>query len=346
MNGRNTRSSLITLVALTAFLAGVAFPPHVAAALQDRASAPAGTLMVIRLMDTIGSDRNKPGDPIRAELAEPMIANGRTVFPEGTEVLGTIKKVESPGRGQSNGSIEFVFNQIRTRDGKVVPIVANLEGASSYTQDSWKKRLFTLAVAAGGGALVSKIFGGSFTRGLLIGAAAGTGYMLYSEGEDVVLNAGTTVNMVLEENISVVYDFPTTGKTEEPRQQPAADVTQTGPGTFEAGTIASGPNVSLLLKSGKKETGQFRGITADGKVQLGLTYGQFSIPFADVREMVFDEKVTGKIESRSDDAFLLKNGNILNGYFLGLSNGRFVISTTYGELNVPFGDVARIVFGN
>lgn len=342
---QNTTSILMTIATLGAFALGVAFPPQVVAALQDRASAPAGTLMVIRLMDTIGSDRNQPGDPIRAELAEPMIANGRTVFPEGTEVLGTIKKVESPGRGQSNGSIEFVFNQIRTRDGRVVPIVANLEGASEYTQDSWKKRLFTLAVAAGGGALVSKIFGGSFTRGLLIGAAAGTGYMLYSKGEDVVLNAGTTVNMVLEESISVVYDFPKTARTEEPREQTLPEPTAHAGGEFEAGTVANGPQVIVLLRNGKTENGQFRGISGDGKVQVGLTYGQFSIPFADVREMVFDDKVSGKIESRSDDAFLLKNGNILNGYFLGLSNGRLAISTTYGELKVPIGDVARIVFG-
>lgn len=340
MKRHSTLRTAVAVMTILAFGVTTALPAATLHAIQQQKTsmAPPGTLMIVRLSEAIGSDRNQPGDPVYAELAEPITSGGSVMFPAGTQVLGQINSVTSSQRGQRNGEIDFVFDRIRTAEGRDIAIIANLEGASEFTKDSWKKRLYTMAIAVGAGILVSKIFGGSVRRGILIGTAAGTGYVLYNKGDDIVLPAGTTINLVLEETVSVSYQFAGAepGVAEKSITEPV----------METGVIVAGPAVDVLLRSGEKKSGQLHGITSDKGVLLKIDYGQLDIPFKDVKELVFDATVKGSVKLQSDDAFLLKNGNILNGYFLGLEGGKFVISNQYGELRVPINDVARIIFGN
>lgn len=343
MKRYSTLRTTVAVMTILAFSATIVLPAASLHAIQQQktSSAPPGTLMIVRLSEAIGSDRNQPGDAVYAELAEPITSGGSIVFPVGTQVLGHINSVTSSGRGQRNGEIDFVFDHIRTADGSDISIVANLEGASEYTRDSWKKRLYSMAIAVGAGILVSKIFGGSVRRGILIGGAAGTGYVLYNKGDEIVLPAGTTINLVLEETVNVSYQFA--GVAPGEAEKPAKATTES---TMKTGMIVAGPVVDVLLRSGEKKSGQLLGITSDSGVLLKVDYGQLDIPFKDVKELVFDAQVKGSFKLQSDDAILLKNGNILNGYFLGLEEGKLIINNQYGELRVPLSDVARIVFGS
>lgn len=344
--------TLVAAITALSFSTALALPAPVAAALQQQRTATPGTLMKVKLANTIGSDISQPGDPVDAILIEPMISGGEIVFPVGTKVRGIVKAVERPGRGQRNGSIEFVFNRLVTPDGQERSIVANLEGASKYTQDSWKRRLFTLAIAVGAGVLVSKIFGGSVARGLLLGGAAGTGYVIYKEGDDVRLPEGTTVNLVLEENASVDYDFPAQARQPAQPQQPDRPAEPQEPdyaaepgSSIESDIMTGGPTTQVILRNGSAITGTFKGVTADGRIAIAQQYGDQRIPFTDVDQLIFDDSVDLSVERQNDDAILLLNGNVMRGYFKGFSGGRLVLATQYGENRVPVQDVARLVFG-
>ena len=340
---------LITVLTLLTFTTSTAFPAHVVKAIeQDRRTAPPGTLIVVRLAETVSTAQNRPGDTIRATLVDPVFNYGKEVFPAGTEVLGRVKNVQRPDRGQRNGEMEIVFDRIIGTDGREVSIVANLEGASKFTQDSWKRRLFTMAIAVGAGILVSKIFGGSVLRGLLIGSAAGTGYVLYNEGDDVTLPAGTTINLVLEETVTVNYEFPESKQNQEQKYgeidealEPA-DTSESNT-NIVAGKMTSGPVVKVLLKSGKAQDGNFTGISEAGKFLIRHEYGTLEIPLADVSELIFDETVGVKVSKGENDTVLLKNGNILSGYLMGFSAGKLVISSDYGEMRIPLKDAARLI---
>jgi hypothetical protein len=314
--------SLVAAVTILSFTSALAFPAGLPA--RDERTAPPGTTMQVRTLDTYGSDRNKAGDEVRSELTGAVTSEGKEIFPAGSLVFGKVVDVKSKGRGQSNGELEIVFNRVRTPDGKEYNIVANLEGASRYTKDSWKRRLYTIGIAVGAGMLISKIFGGTFRRGILLGAAAGTGYVLYKEGDDVVLPAGTTVNLVLEEAVSVSYSF---GGVQKPAvtQQTQAGVTE------------------VLLRNGNSQRGEFDGITPDSKVTLRIDYGGIQIPLADISEIVFAPGGASDQPSATSDTFYLLNGRILLGGFLGYEDGRFLVGTDYGELRIPLEDIARIV---
>lgn len=318
------------------FTSGLVFP----AGLQEK-SAPPGTPMKVRLSEEIGSHRNQVGDTVRARLAEPMIAGGEVVFPAGAEVLGEVLAVQQAGRGTSNGEIKFVFDRIRTADGREYAIVANLEGASKYTKSSWKRRIVTIAIAVGAGVVLSKIFGGSVWRGVLLGGAAGTGYVLYKKGEDIILPAGTTIELVLEETVNVRYEFP----EEEPEEQPVEELLDEHETEgYYSGTLDFGPAATIQLWSGVSHQGVFSGLTSDGRFTLSLEYGDFQIPLTDIKEIVFVAGVRGPAPGENVDTLYLKNGSTQMGDFLGFADGKFVLGSDYGELHIPLDDVLRIVF--
>lgn len=354
----NAHVAIITIVSMLFALQAPAL-----AATQDAAAR--GTVFTVRFTEPIGSDISQPGDPVYAVLDEPLISGGRVIFPAGSRVTGEVNSVTPARGGQSNGAIDFVFNRIIHPNGTEASIVANLEGYSEYHESSWRKRALTVAIAIGAGAVISKIFGGSIMRGVLIGGAAGTGYVLYAEGEDIRIEEGATVNLVLEESVTVRFDTGdqasststyTSSDSAEPVANPAfgdqpANSEPSGsevpygevPGETASGQITNGPSATIIFTDGNTSNGTFSGVTSDGKVLLNQEYGQMSIPVNKINEIIFTESVDAR-ESDDSDTVVLYNGNILTGFFGGFSSGEVVLNTDYGELRVPLRDIARIKF--
>jgi hypothetical protein len=155
--------------------------------------------------------------------------------------------------------------------------------------------------------------------------------VLYKKGDDIVLPAGTTINLVLEEAVSVTYQFT-----------PAAQAAATAEPLVTAES-AEGADVDVLLRNGNSERGEFLGITDGSKIQISLAYGTMEIPLADVAELIFAEGGATTLASSTSDTFYLINGRVLLGGFLGYENNTFIVGTDYGELRIPVTDVARIV---
>ena len=340
MRGFSISRSAVAAFTIVCFGATLALPAGPIAAADERTASP-GTTIQVRLLDTYGSDRSQIGDEISSELTSALVGDdGRELFPAGTLVLGEVTDVKPKGRAQANGEMEIVFNKLRTIDGREYSIVANLEGASRYTKDSWKRRLYTIGIAIGAGMLISKIFGGTFRRGLLLGAAAGTGYVLYAKGEDIVLPAGTTINLVLEETVSTSYEFV---GDDEPAALPETQTTTTTTATTPPPGVEEGETL-VILRNGNSQSGDFVSITRQSMIKLNLEYGDLEIPLADVAEIVFASGGSSAAPSNSSDTFYLANGRVLLGGFLGYESGRFVVGTDYGELRIPLEDLVRIVF--
>jgi hypothetical protein len=76
------------------------------------------------LQSHISSKLNEPGDPVSATLDEPLFVNGEMVLQRGTEFHGRVTEATPAGRGQKNGKIAIVFEQIRLPWGEVPAPVA------------------------------------------------------------------------------------------------------------------------------------------------------------------------------------------------------------------------------
>lgn len=183
----------------------------------------AGTQIKATLDQPLSSKTAKEGDTFTATVAEPVrSADGNIAFPVGSKIHGVVANVEEgeilPAvRGR--GSLNLRFQEVRTPTGEAAAISATLvslhdtqgerpERAGTTEEGEVEARTEGKDVARdiGIGAAVGTVAGlifGSPLKGLLIGAAAGGGYVLATRGRDVKLEENTGMVLQLEQNVPV-----------------------------------------------------------------------------------------------------------------------------------------------
>lgn len=179
-----------------------------------RIKVPSGTQIPLVLKQAISTKNAKVGDAVYAETAFPITQDDKVVIPAGTYVQGRISDVKRAGRVKGRAEILMHFTSLIYPSGYTAMLpgaVENLPGAEkqevkgqegTVRQDSEKgKDAGTIASTAATGATIGALAGRSGKDagiGGLAGAAAGLGYALLSRGSDVVLPAGTSIQMVLQ----------------------------------------------------------------------------------------------------------------------------------------------------
>ncbi len=128
------------------------------------AEIPEGTIVRVRLGQTISSAKARSGDVWAGTLAEKVVAHGRTVARRGDPVEGRVVEAKASGRLSGTALIEL---QITSVNGiHVVSSTVSSEGQGHKGRD---------AKAAGGGAVAGAIIGAiaGGGKGAAIGAGAG-----------------------------------------------------------------------------------------------------------------------------------------------------------------------------
>jgi hypothetical protein len=76
--------------------------------------APAGSVLHVRLTSAVGSFASRPGSPIEAVLIAPVKADGETVLPTGSVLLGRVKAVRRIGLGllHESATLDLAFDSI------------------------------------------------------------------------------------------------------------------------------------------------------------------------------------------------------------------------------------------
>jgi len=174
---------------------------------------PAGTKVPLALKHAVSTKSAREGDAVYAETTFPVVQDNRVLIPAGTYVQGRITHVQRAGRIKGRAEVLMHFTTLIYPSGYTVLLpgaVENVPGAEKTSikgeegtirQDSQKgEKIGTVAQGAGSGAGIGGLSGGG--KGAAIGAAAGgvvgTAIALLSRGNDVKLDAGTTVEMVFQ----------------------------------------------------------------------------------------------------------------------------------------------------
>jgi len=165
----------------------------------------AGTALSASTTSEVRSNKNKVGDTITATIESDVKDNaGRVVIPAGSEVVLTVTAIkESENKSDKTGTLTLKPSSVNI-NGQSYPVVASishvdtkLEGRKTSAGDIAKP-----AAGAAVGAVVGRVLGGS-TKGAVIGGviggAVGTQRAVETKDRDVVLPAGTTVGLVLDQ---------------------------------------------------------------------------------------------------------------------------------------------------
>jgi hypothetical protein len=158
---------------------------------------PAGTAVVIRLIEEVDSERSKEGDSFRASLEEPLNLGGDVIAPKGADA--TVKLVTSKESGKLTGRAELTVELASVMiDGRQVPL-----HTSSVSQESGSRgeRTAKSAAAVGAvGAIIGAIAGGG--KGAAIGAGAGAatgaGAQVFMKGQRVRIPSETVLTFTTE----------------------------------------------------------------------------------------------------------------------------------------------------
>jgi hypothetical protein len=179
---------------------------------------PAGTKVPLALKQAISTKSAKEGDPVYAETTFPFVVDNRIIIPAGTYVQGRISHVRRPGRVKGRAELLMHFTSMIYPSGYTVVLpgsVENMPGAANTSmrdskgtirQDGEKgKDIGKVASTASTGAIIGGVTNGG--KGAAIGAAGGSAVglaiALLSRGSDVRLEPGTSVEMVIQREVTL-----------------------------------------------------------------------------------------------------------------------------------------------
>ena len=171
-------------------------------------------------LDTpLSTKTSKVGDTFTGTVAQPITgSNGQVAIPAGSKVHGEVTEAEE-GKTvavlRGKGKLNMHFRDIQLPDGTTVPLSATLVSVNStkgktsagsegevQSGNTGKRTAKDVGIGAGVGTVAGLIFG-SALKGLAIGALAGGGYVLATNGKDVELPAQTGMVLRLDHNLAV-----------------------------------------------------------------------------------------------------------------------------------------------
>jgi type IV secretion system protein VirB10 len=184
---------------------------------------PAGTRILLSLKSEISTRVAMPGDPVYLVSDFPVVQDGAVVFPAGMYVKGYIDSVQRPGKVKGRAQLQMHFATMIFPNGVELAIpgsldnvpgssgakVKNNEGtveqAGSKGQDAQRITSNTVEGAGAGGLVGYGTGNTGLGAGIGAGAGAAVGVMttLFTRGNDIVFQQGSTLEMVLSRPIIV-----------------------------------------------------------------------------------------------------------------------------------------------
>jgi hypothetical protein len=202
---------------------------------------PYGTVLAVRLTESLSSDLNEKGDAFLASLASPILLGDRVVVPEGAGIKGRVVEVQSAGRFSGRPAMIIEVTRL-AYNGKSHDLRFN-----QYSKEGPSRNVRSAATIGGGaglGAILGGILGGGkgAAIGAMIGAGAGTGVRAASRGAMVRLPAETTLSFKLQADLTATpASTLQRGKNVDPYSFSDDDrpILKRRPGSTSPGTTAS-----------------------------------------------------------------------------------------------------------
>jgi hypothetical protein len=159
---------------------------------------PRGTVLAVRVDQTLSAKQNSVGDTFRGGLARPVRVQGVIVLPSRTPVSGTVVAAKGQGRFKGEGVLGIELNRVASQRVSTTAYEATVKGKG-------KRSAGFIGGGGGGGALIGALAGGGKGAliGGLVGGGAGTAGAAFTGGKDVTIDAEAIVTFTLTRPITI-----------------------------------------------------------------------------------------------------------------------------------------------
>jgi hypothetical protein len=183
-----------------------------------------GTVIPVRITETLDSKTAQPNDVFHGSLAGDLGAQGVIAIPRGSAVTGRIVDAREAAHFKGASLLSIELTQLTARGQKLTLV------SDTFTKEGAARGKNTAAKAGGGaalGAIIGALAGGGkgAAIGGLAGGAAGTGVNAATRGQQTVIPTETLVNFRLQSPITLTVTIPPAGgddnsEVKDPQLQP------------------------------------------------------------------------------------------------------------------------------
>ena len=193
---RSSRTSTVAI--LCAVLALACIMPS-ALSQQRMVTVPAGTNIMVRMLDSIDSSKAQKGTRFTAVLETNLSLNGTNIVPAGNTVYGRLAVAEQAGRatGSSNLQLELTDIVVNNTAYPIYTSAFEVKGSSSGKRSA--KRLLG---GTGLGAIIGGIAGNA-GMGAAIGVTAGAVGSVAQKGKSIQVPSETLISFSLQQPASL-----------------------------------------------------------------------------------------------------------------------------------------------
>jgi len=179
---------------------------------------PAGTHILMDLKSSLHSTSATPGSQVYLETVLPVVQDDRVAIPVHTRIMGVVEDERRPGRVKGRAQFRLRFTSIILPNDHVVKISGALQGLPGSTRirrvkadgtiqpvDQIDKDVKTMTMGILPGAILAVVGGPLAPAARIGGFGAGLGLfkVLFSRGDSLDLPAGTAMEMVLDQPVTL-----------------------------------------------------------------------------------------------------------------------------------------------
>jgi type IV secretion system protein VirB10 len=179
---------------------------------------PAGTKILVMLKSPLHTTSADSGAGIYSETASVVVQDGRVVIPLKAQVQGTVESSKRPGRIKGRAQFLLHFTSLTFPNNYTVPMDGALQsvpGSPKLRAKGEERRIepvdqidkdigtvFKPSLAGAALGSISSLGKGTFT-GAGAGALFGLGKVLITRGDEIRLDQGTTIELVLQRPLAL-----------------------------------------------------------------------------------------------------------------------------------------------
>jgi YMGG-like Gly-zipper len=182
--------------------AGNSAEPAGSAPSQNSVRVPAGTRLVVRMIDSVNSKTNHVGDTFSASLEEPLDVNGTVVADRGARVYGKLEQVKSAGKFKGRSELRLALTGIEI-NGSTHPITTGNYDVKGKSRGKSTAKRTGIGAAVGG--VIGAIAGGGkgAAIGAGVGAGAGAASQVLTHGQQINVPSETVLDFTIEQPVEL-----------------------------------------------------------------------------------------------------------------------------------------------